>query len=106
MFTWPAVTTAGWESCCHAGASLQPIMFGSLIMGPCRYFCGLGLQGSGTEWRIGGRTTGTSVCGHVQGPTTILPVRFGVCAATGEFVAAFLNWPVYGAWNSEPEGCR
>ena len=29
-----------------------------------------------------------------------------VCAGTGEFVAAFLEWPVYGALNSEPEGCR
>ena len=27
-------------------------------------------------------------------------------AGTGEFVAAFLKWPVYDALNSEPEGCR
>ena len=92
--------------CSHVGASLQPIMFGALILGACRYFCGLGMKGAGTECRIGGRTTGTSVCGHVRGPTTVLPARFGVCAGTGEFVAALLKRPVYGAWTSEPEGYR
>ena len=37
---------------------------------------------------------------------TVLPVRFGVCAGTPEFVAAFVKWPVYGALKSEPEGWR